>query len=239
MRCDEMEGEPVSDTQTVLVVDDDPQIRKLVRVNLAARGYHVREASNGAEALSAFRHDTFDLVVLDLTMPGMGGIDVCTQIREQSDVPIIVLSAHNQEELKVQALDAGADDYVTKPFGHDELLARMRAVWRRAGADPPAAGKVVIGDLTVDLAARRVFVKGADIRLTRTEFALLAELARNLESVLTHDELLTRVWGPEYTGSSHYLHIYLGRIRSKLGPGLGSVLETVPGVGYVLHASPR
>jgi two-component system, OmpR family, KDP operon response regulator KdpE len=237
MRCDDMEGETVSDAQTVLVVDDDPQIRKLVRVNLAARGYRVREAANGAEALSAFRHESFDLVILDLVMPGIGGIDVCTQIREQSDVPIIVLSAHNQEELKVQALDAGADDYVTKPFGHEELLARMRAVWRRAGAAPPAGGKVVIGDLTIDLAARRVFVKGADIRLTRTEFALLAELARNAESVLTHDELLARVWGPEYRGSSHYLHIYLGRIRSKLGPGLDSVLETVPGVGYVLHAS--
>jgi two-component system KDP operon response regulator KdpE len=217
---DEMEGQTMSEAQTVLVVDDDPQIRKLVR------------------ALSTFRHETFDLVLLDLVMPGVGGLEVCTQIREQSDVPIIVMSAHNQEELKVQALDAGADDYVTKPFGHEELLARMRAVWRRAGAASPAAGKVVIGNLTVDLAARRVFVKGTDIRLTRTEFALLAELARNRESVLTHDELLTRVWGPEYKGSNHYLHIYLGRIRSKLGPGLDSVLETVPGVGYVLHASP-
>ncbi len=238
MRYREMEDENVSEAQTVLVVDDDPQILKLVRVNLAARGYRVREASNGIEALSAFRHEAFDLVILDLVMPGMGGIDVCAQMREQSDVPVIVLSAHNEEELKVQALDAGADDFVTKPFGHEELLARMRAVWRRTGAALPAAGKVIIGDLSVDLAARRVFVKDADIRLTRTEFALLAELARNLEAVLTHDELLTRVWGPEFKGSSHYLHIYLGRIRSKLGPGLGAVLETVPGVGYVLHASP-
>jgi two-component system, OmpR family, KDP operon response regulator KdpE len=238
MCCDETEDQNMSDPQSVLIVDDDPHILKLVRVNLEARGYRVSEASNGADALSAFRHDAFDLVILDLAMPGMTGIDVCTEIREQSDVPIIVLSAHNQEELKVQALDAGADDYVTKPFGHDELLARMRAVWRRAGAAPPAAGKVAVGDLTVDLAARRVFVKGADIRLTRTEFALLAELARNLESVLTHDELLDRVWGPEYKGSNHYLHIYLGRIRTKLGPGLDSVLETVPGVGYVMHSSP-
>jgi two-component system KDP operon response regulator KdpE len=225
--------------QRVLVVDDDPQIRKLVKVNLEARGYRVMEAGNGAEALSAFRHDTYDLVILDLVMPEMGGIDVCTQIRERSDVPIIVLSAHNQEEMKVQALDAGADDFVTKPFGQEELLARMRAVWRRAMAASPAAGRVTIGDLLVDLAARRVFIRGADIRLTRTEFALLAELARNPESVLTHDELLTRVWGPEYVGSSHYLHIYLGRIRTKLGPAIGSVVETVPGVGYVLHALPQ
>ena len=237
MCCDEMEGENVNDGQTVLVADDDPQIRKLVRVNLAARGYRVREAANGIDALSTFRHETFDLVLLDLIMPGMGGIEVCTQIREQSDTPIIVLSAHNQEELKVQALDAGADDYVTKPFGHDELLARMRAVLRRAGTAPASDGKVVIGDLVVDLAARRVFVKGADMHLTRTEFALLAELARYLESVLSHDELLSRVWGPEYKGSSHYLPIYLGRIRSKRWPDLDSVLETVPGVGYVLHAS--
>jgi two-component system, OmpR family, KDP operon response regulator KdpE len=240
MRWHEMEGRYMSDDQAVLVVDDDPHVLKLVRVNLAARGYRVREASNGVDALSLFRQEAFDLVILDLVMPGMGGIDVCLQIREQSDVPIIVLSAHNQEELKVQALDAGADDFVTKPFGQEELLARMRAVWRRAGppAAAPATGKVMIGDLTVDLGARRVFVKGGDIRLTRTEFALLAELARNLEAVLTHDELLTRVWGPEFKGSSHYLHIYLGRIRSKLGPGLGSVLETVPGMGYVMHASP-
>jgi two-component system KDP operon response regulator KdpE len=226
----------MSNAQTVLVVDDDPQVLKLVRMNLAARGYRVREAANGHEALSILRHETFDLVILDLVMPGTGGIDVCMQIREQSDVPIIVLSAHDQEELKVEALDAGADDYVTKPFSHNELLARMRAVWRRVGAAPPAAGRVAIGDLVIDLSARRVFVKSQDIRLTRTEFALLAELARNPESVLTHDELLTRVWGPEYKGSSHYLHIYLGRIRSKLGPSLGSVLETVPGVGYVLHS---
>jgi two-component system, OmpR family, KDP operon response regulator KdpE len=233
-----VQNETMSDTQTVLVVDDDPHVLKLVRVNLAARGYRVREASDGAEALSAFRHETFDLILLDLAMPGMSGMAVCRHMREQSDVPIIVLSAYDQEEMKVQALDAGADHYVTKPFGHEELLARMRAVRRRAGAAQPAAGRVVIGDLTVDLAARRVFVKGADIHLTWTEFAVLAELARNLESVISHDELLSRVWGPEYKGSSHYVRVYLGRVRSKLGPGLDSVVQTVPGIGYVLRASP-
>jgi two-component system KDP operon response regulator KdpE len=221
-----------------LVVDDDPQIQKLVSVNLEARGHSVKEAASGAEALSYFRQGLFDLVILDLVMPGISGIEVCTQIRGQSDVPIIVLSAYDEEELKVQALDAGADDYVTKPFGYEELLARMRAVRRRTmGTTTSAGGKVVIGDLVIDLDARRVFVKGVDIRLTRTEFALLAELAQNLESVLTHDELLTRVWGPEYKGSSHYLHVYLGRIRNKMGPELSSLLETVPGIGYILHSS--
>jgi two-component system KDP operon response regulator KdpE len=228
----------MEEAQSILIVDDDAQIQKLVSVNLEARGYSVKEAASGTEALSYFRQEPFDLVILDLVMPGISGIEVCTQIREQSDVPIIVLSAYDEEELKVKALDAGADDYVTKPFSHEELLARMRAVRRRMmGATTSASGKVVIGDLAIDLDARRVFVKGVDIRLTRTEFALLAELAQNLESVLTHDELLTRVWGPEYKGSSHYLHVYLGRIRNKMGPEASSLLETVPGIGYILHSS--
>lgn len=229
----------MEETQHILVVDDDPKIRKLVSVNLTARRYVVKEAASGAEALFYFKQEPFDLVIVDLVMPAMDGIEVCARMREQSDVPIIVLSAYGEEELKVRALDAGADDYVTKPFDHEELLARMRAVLRRAsGAMARAGSRIVVNDLTIDLEARRVFVKGTDIRLTRTEFALLAELAQNLESVLTHDELLARVWGPEYRGSSHYLHVYLGRIRTKMGPESSAFLETVPGVGYILH-SPR
>jgi len=229
----------MQETHNVLVVDDDPQILKLVSVNLEARGYTVKEAADGAQALACFRQDPFDLIILDLVMPGMSGIEVCTQIREQSDVPIVVLSAYDEEELKVRALDAGADDYVTKPFRHEELLARMRAVWRRTSgvATPGDSGKVALNDVVIDLGARRAFVKGEDMRLTRTEFALLAELAQHLESVLTHDELLERVWGPEYRGSSHYLHVYLGRIRKKIGTESSSLLETVPGVGYILHLS--
>ena len=222
----------------VLMVDDEPQIRKLVRVNLEARGYAVQEAASGQEALSLFSPQAFDLIILDLVMPGLGGIEVCARIREQSDTPIIVLSAHGEEELKVQALDAGADDFVTKPFGHEELLARMRALRRRAASGSAAAGdKIVIRALTVDLGARRVFVNGVDLHLTRTEFALLAALAQKPESVLSHDELLEQVWGPEYRGSSHYLHVYLGRIRKKMGPEAGPLLETVSGMGYVLHSS--
>jgi two-component system KDP operon response regulator KdpE len=240
MYLDRVEAREMEEAQSILIVDDDPQIRKLVSVNLEARGYSVKEAANGADALLSFGQELFDLVILDLVMPGTSGIDVCAQIREKSDVPIVVLSAYDEEELKVRALDAGADDYVTKPFGYEELLARMRAVWRRTSGTvtPGGSGKVVVNDVVIDLGARRAFVKGEDMRLTRTEFALLAELAQNLESVLTHDELLTRVWGPEYKGSSHYLHVYFGRIRNKMGPESSPLLETVPGIGYVLHSPP-
>ena len=223
---------------SVLIVDDEPHIRKLVKVNLEARDYTVQEAGTGQEALSLFAQQAFDLVILDLVLPDMSGIEVCAQIREQSDVAIIVLSARGEEELKVEALDAGADDYVTKPFGPEELLARIRAIRRRATSATALPGdKIVVNGLTIDLGARRAFVSGMDIRLTRTEFALLAALAKKPESVLTHDELLASVWGPEYLGSSHYLHVYFGRIRKKMGAEAGALLETVPGLGYILHSS--
>jgi two-component system KDP operon response regulator KdpE len=222
----------------VLAVDDNPAIQKLVRVNLQARGYAVTAADTGEDALRLFTPGDYDLVLLDLILPGLSGLEVCTQIRQQSDVPIIVLSAREDEDLKVRALDAGADDYVTKPFSHEELLARVRAVMRRARpAEADKSTVVHVKDFTIDLQSRRAFVGGADMHLTRTEFALLAELARNPEAVLTHENLLARVWGPEYRDSSHYLHVYLGRIRKKLGPDLESLLETVPGVGYILHSA--
>lgn len=220
-----------------LVVDDDPRIRMLVRVNLEARGYQVQEAANGLEAIQAIDRDMPALVILDLVMPGMNGREVCIRLRERSDVPVIVLSAHDDEDLKVQALDAGADDYVIKPFAPEEFMARIRAVMRRAVAsqskDDPRS--VQVDGLNINLRARRAFVQGRDLRLTRTEFALLAELAQNADSVLTHDELLARVWGEEYRGSSHYLHVYFGRIRKKLGDAHSNLLESVPGVGYILH----
>ena len=229
----------MDEKNSVLVVDDEPHIRKLVRVNLEARDHMVQEAGTGQEALSLFAQHVFDLVILDLVLPDISGIEVCARIRAQSDVAIMVLSARGEEELKVRALDAGADDYVTKPFGPEELLARIRAIRRRtAGAAAPSSDKFVVNGLTVDLGARRAFVDDADIRLTRTEFALLAALAEKPESVLTHDELLEDVWGPEYRGSSHYLHVYFGRIRKKMGTEAGALLETVPGLGYILHSSP-
>ena len=222
----------------VLAVDDNPQIQKLVKVNLQARGYAVDVAGTGEEALVLFKAGEFDLVLLDLVLPGLSGLEVCTLLRQHSEVPIIVLSAHEDEELKVQALDNGADDYVTKPFGQEELLARVRAVMRRSKAGlADKAHEIRIKDLTIDLQGRRAFVGDADMHLTRTEFALLAELAQNQEAVLTHENLLSRVWGPEYRDSSHYLHVYLGRIRKKLGTNLESLLETVPGVGYILHSA--
>ncbi len=222
----------------VLVVDDDEAIQKLVSVNLQIRGYAVTVTGSGEEALRLFDADNYDLLILDLVLPGLGGLDVCTQIRQQSDVPIIVLSAREDEDLKVRALDAGADDYVTKPFSHEELLARVRAVMRRAKASgSDKQPEIRLKDLTIDIQGRRAFVGGVDLHLTRTEFALLAELAQNQEAVLTHENLLARVWGPEYRDSSHYLHVYLGRIRKKLGPELEALLETVPGVGYILHSA--
>ncbi len=224
----------------VLVIDDNPSIQKLVSVNLRARGYAVTAAATGEDALRLFTPGEYDLILLDLILPGLGGLDVCTQLRQQADVPIIVLSAREDEDLKVRALDAGADDYVTKPFSQKELLARVRAVMRRARpTESDKLTEIHIKDFTIDLQTRRAFVGGVDMHLTRTEFALLAELARNLEAVLTHENLLARVWGPEYRDSSHYLHVYLGRIRKKLGPDLESLLETVPGVGYILHSTPE
>jgi two-component system KDP operon response regulator KdpE len=210
----------------------------LVRVNLEARGYDVQEAATGSEAIALMEHTFPSLVILDLVMPGMSGDEVCTWIRERSDVPVIVLSAYNEEDLKVRALDAGADDYVTKPFAQEEFMARIRAVMRRATLMQPKeeSGVVIINGLNINLKARRAFVDDKDLHLTRTEFALLAELAQNLNGILTHDELLARVWGEEYRGSSHYLHVYFGRIRKKMGEAHSTLLESVAGVGYILHA---
>jgi len=165
-------------------------------------------------------------------------VDVCAWIRARSDVPIIILSARSEEELKVAALDAGADDYVTKPFGQEELLARVRAFLRRSyavanAADLPST-KLRIGELLIDLEARRVFIDEEDLHLTRIEYAILAELARKPGAIVTHNELIANVWGPEYRGSNHYLHNYLGRLRKKLGAYAG-ILETVPGMGYHLQ----
>jgi two-component system KDP operon response regulator KdpE len=222
----------------VLVVDDNPSIQKLVSVNLQAREYTVDVSGTGEEALRLFKDGLYDLVILDLILPGMSGIDVCALLRQQSDVPIVVLSAREDEDLKVRALDSGADDYVTKPFSPKELLARVRAVMRRAKADTTTKlPTITIKQLTIDLQGRRAFLSETDLHLTRTEFALLAELAQNQEAVLTHEELLVKVWGPEYRDSNHYLHVYLGRIRKKLGAELDSLLETVPGVGYILHSA--
>jgi two-component system KDP operon response regulator KdpE len=220
----------------ILIVEDDPNIRKLVRVNLVKRGYTVREAEDSHQAMAYFQSEAVDLVLLDVVLPGLSGVDVCAWMRARSDVPIIVLSARSEEELKVAALDAGADDYVTKPFGQEELLARVRAFLRRSYSAPNVPGtKVQVGELLIDLEARRVCIGESDLHLTRTEYAILAELAQRLDAIVTHDELIVQVWGPEYRGSNHYLHNYLGRLRKKLGD-YSELLETAPGMGYNLHS---
>ena len=220
----------------ILIVEDDPSIRKLVRVNLAKRGYTISEAEDSYKAISLFQELPVDLVLLDLVIPGLSGVDVCAWIRARSDVPIIILSARLEEDLKVAALDAGADDYVTKPFGTEELLARVRAFLRRSYVSAKTGdNKIQIGQLSIDLEARRVLVGDNDLHLTRTEYALLAVLAHRLDAIVTHDELLIRVWGHEYRGANHYLHTYLGRLRKKLGE-YSDILETVPGMGYNLHS---
>jgi two-component system, OmpR family, KDP operon response regulator KdpE len=221
----------------ILIVEDDPNIRKLVRVNLVKRGYTVSEAGDSHQAMALFQEVPVDLVLLDLLLPGgLSGVDVCTWIRARSDVPIIVLSARLEEDLKVSALDAGADDYVTKPFGSEELLARVRAFLRRSYvAAKTSETKIEIGDLRIDLAERRVFIAEADLHLTKTEYAILAVLARHLDSIVTHDELIVEIWGAEYRGSNHYLHTYVGRLRRKMGE-YGTLIETVTGMGYDLHS---
>ena len=220
----------------ILIIEDDANIRKLVSVNLEKRGYKVSEAGDGNQAMFLFRQQPFDLVLLDLILPGISGVDVCTWIRSRSDVPIIVLSGMKDEDLKVTALDAGADDYITKPFGHEELLARVRAVLRRATPKANETGreKLQIDDLTIDFETRRVRIRKEDISLTKTEYAILVELAKHPDAVVDHNNLLARVWGPQYRDANHYLHIYLGRVRKKLGVH-GDLLETIPGVGYRLQ----
>jgi two-component system, OmpR family, KDP operon response regulator KdpE len=220
----------------ILIVEDDPNIRKLVRVNLMKRGYTVSEAGDSHQAIALFQEVPVDLVLLDLVLPGLSGVDICTWIRARSNVPIIVLSARLEEDLKVAALDAGADDYVTKPFGQEELLARVRAFLRRSYTSLNTDDStIVIGDLKIDLDARRVFINERDLHLTHTEYAILAQLANRLDAIVTHDEMISQVWGPEYRGSNHYLHTYLGRLRKKLGE-YSDLLETVPGMGYNLHS---
>jgi DNA-binding response OmpR family regulator len=223
--------------QTILVVDDDPRIRSLVASNLIKRDYAVYEAVDGEAAIAYLESNTPELVILDLVLPGVSGNDVCIWIRRQAlDIPILVLSAHDEEDLKVRALDSGADDYVTKPFNTEEFLARLRALMRRSSSETSETSKIQIEGLTIDLKGRRAFVDNADMHLTRTEFALLATLAKSCDAVLTHDELLARVWGQEYRGSSHYLHVYLGRLRKKMSDKYSALLETISGMGYILHS---
>ena len=217
----------------VLVVDDEPQIVRGLKVILRREGYDVKAAESKAEALDAVSVRPPDVMVLDLVLPDGSGVEVCEQVRSWSQLPIIVLSALGDEREKVKALDAGADDYITKPFGTDELLARLRAVLRRVreGNGDPV---ITIGDLTVDLANHQVTRAGDEIHLTPLEFDILRVLAENRGRLVTHRELLRDVWGPAYEAETHYLRVHVTHIRSKIEPDSSHprYLITEPGVGY-------
>ena len=217
----------------ILLADDDPQILRALRIMLTARGYDVVTAADGRAALDAAIAEHPDLIVLDLGMPGLTGIEVIEGVRGWSQVPILVVSGRSESWDKVDALDAGADDYVTKPFQADELLARIRALSRRTptGADEPS---VTFGDVVVDLAARVVTRAGSPVRLTPTEWHMLEVLVRNPDRLVTREKLLTEVWGPQYTTDTGYLRLYLAQLRKKLEPVPSEprYLLTETGMGY-------
>ena len=221
----------------VLVIDDEPSILRALRINLTARNYEVTTASDGASGLAAVARDRPDVLILDMGLPDMDGTEVIHGVRGWSSTPIIVLSVWGAESQKVAALDAGADDYVTKPFGMDELLARLRAAVRRA-APAPDEPVVTTPDFTVDLAAKRVTRDGADVRLTPTEWQLLEVLARAAGRLVTQRQLLREVWGPQYESESNYLRVYIAQLRRKLEPepARPRYLLTEPGMGYRFQA---
>ena len=228
------------DKATVLVVDDEPQIVRALRINLTARGYRVITAHDGTAALRAVAETKPDVVVLDLGLPDMDGSEVIAGLRGWTTVPIIVLSARGDSSDKVQALDAGADDYVTKPFGMDELLARLRAAVRRSAVSSPDDVEALINtaSFSIDLVAKKVRRDGKEVHLTKTEWGVLELLARNRGRLVAQKQLLNEVWGPSYETESHYLRVYLAQLRRKLEPEPSRPrhLLTEPGMGYRFEA---
>lgn len=222
--------------RTVLVVDDEPQLLRALQVNLHAEGYTVLTALDGAAALQHAENSRPDIIVLDLGLPDINGVDVITRIRRSSTTPIIVLSARHGSVDKVRALDAGADDYVTKPFGLDELLARLRVAERRLsssdGGEQPRT--IDVGDFQVDLASQKVVRDGAPVRLTPREWAILQLLVRNPGRLITQQQMLAKIWGPGYSNETHYLRVYMGQLRRKLeaDPARPRHLLTEAGMGY-------
>ncbi|HMG33611.1 MAG TPA: response regulator transcription factor [Blastocatellia bacterium] len=224
----------IKEKPVVLVVDDEPQILRVLRASLSARGYEVRTAPGGKEALDEIRKQPPDIVILDLGMPEMNGTEVCQRVREFSEVPIVVLSAKGAEKDKIAALDAGADDYVTKPFSLDELLARMRAVLRRWQTSDADSSVLTAGDLTIEINERRVTISGNEVKLTPKEFDVLKHLARNAGKVVTHRALLAAVWGAESTEQTEYLRVCINQLRRKIEPDPQKprYIITEPWVGY-------
>lgn len=222
---------------TVLVVDDEPGLVRALAINLRAHGWEVVTAANGRAALDAVAASRPDVVVLDLGLPDLGGIEVIAGIRGWADVPIVVLSARQHGEDKVEALDAGADDYVTKPFAMNELMARLRAAVRRGRAASPEAATVESGDLRIDLARKQVFREGIEVRLTPTEWAFLELLVENAGRLVSRERILHEVWGPGYHAETNYLRVYVAQLRRKLeaDPAHPRHLITSPGLGYLFE----
>jgi len=217
----------------ILVVDDESQITRVLRRSLGAHRYDVRTAADGESALDTYHDFHPDLVITDLSMPEMSGIELCRQLRELTDIPIIVLSVKGEEKTKVDALDAGADDYITKPFGMDELLARVRASLRRSPVEKQQE-QLKVGDFSIDISTHQAFVGGKEIHLTPKEFELLKYLVKNHDKVLTHRTLLAAIWGANFTEQTEYLRVFLGNLRKKIerNPSKPSYILTEPWVGY-------
>jgi two-component system KDP operon response regulator KdpE len=226
----------------ILVVDDEPAIVRLVRAELQSEGYAVLATASGEEALARLDEDRPDLVVLDLMMPGMDGFETLRRIRAESQVPVIMLTARAGDADKLKGLQGGADDYLTKPFNPEELSARIAAVLRRSAGGAPVGGRARLRypGLEIDLERRRVLVAGQECRLSRTEWALLEQLAANAGRVMLHGELLSRIWGPEFRDEVRYLRMWVSRLRAKLEPEseVASLITTFPGIGYRLEAPP-
>jgi two-component system KDP operon response regulator KdpE len=224
----------------ILVVDDESQIARVLRTGLKTHGYDVRVAADGVSALETFSDWHPDLVVTDLSMPNMDGLELCRQLRKLSQLPIIVLSVRGEEKTKVQALDAGADDYITKPFGMEELLARLRAQLRRAMTPVSSEVSTVLeaGDFRIDLEARSVFVREKEVHLTPKEYDLLVHFVRHAGKVLTHSNLLGTVWGGNYTQQGEYLRVFVGQLRKKIEPTPSTprYILTEPWIGYRFNA---
>jgi two-component system KDP operon response regulator KdpE len=220
----------------ILVIEDDPQTRRLLKTNLCNRGWRVAEAENGKDGLALVKSDSPDLVILDLGLPDMDGISVTKRLRQLSDLPVLVLSARSQEQNKIMALDAGADDYLTKPFSTGELHARLQALLRRVMRTTSNMETFQTGELTVDLARRKVFIAGNEVHITPIEYRLLSILVRHAGLVVTHRQLLKEVWGSEHIHDQHYLRVYMGQLRHKLevNPARPRYLRTEVGVGYRL-----
>lgn len=220
----------------ILIVDDEPNITRVLRRSLTAHRYEVRTAADGESALETFRDFAPDLVITDLSMPEMSGIELCKAIRKTSQTPIIVVSVKGEERTKVEALDAGADDYLTKPFGIEELLARIRATLRRAPtkSEPVEISNLSDGDFEINIATHKIIVRNLEIHLTPKEFELLVYLFRNRGKVLTHRALLTAIWGGNYTEQTEYLRVFIGNLRKKIeqNPSQPAYIITEPWIGY-------